>query len=143
MYALRNETSVNFYQTTWRNNPEDSHLHNRRRENLKSRLVSCSEIRTVFKNSLENYNNLFPKFIHLTDSLLQHSNLVKESLRRLHFPNPHYAPVRCVVYIDRCYVKGTRIYMNFSLYTIQYASQNTTYKNYSFHNTTAVFIYVF
>jgi hypothetical protein len=30
------ETSVNFYQTTWRNIPEDSHLHTRRRENLKS-----------------------------------------------------------------------------------------------------------
>jgi hypothetical protein len=30
------ETSVNFYQTTRRNNPEDSHLHARRRENLKS-----------------------------------------------------------------------------------------------------------
>jgi hypothetical protein len=30
------ETSVNLNQTTWRNNPEDSHLHNRRRENLKS-----------------------------------------------------------------------------------------------------------
>jgi hypothetical protein len=32
------ETSVNFYQTTRRNNPEDSHLHSRRRENLKSHL---------------------------------------------------------------------------------------------------------
>jgi hypothetical protein len=30
------ETSVNFYQTTRRNNPEDSHLHTRRHENLKS-----------------------------------------------------------------------------------------------------------
>jgi hypothetical protein len=30
------ETSVNFYETTRRNNPEDSHLHTRRRENLKS-----------------------------------------------------------------------------------------------------------
>jgi hypothetical protein len=30
------ETSVNFYQTTRRNIPEDSHLHIRRRENLKS-----------------------------------------------------------------------------------------------------------
>jgi hypothetical protein len=30
------ETSVNFYQTTRRSNPEDSHLHTRRRENLKS-----------------------------------------------------------------------------------------------------------
>jgi hypothetical protein len=29
------ETSVNFYQTAWRNIPEDSHLHNRRRDNLK------------------------------------------------------------------------------------------------------------
>jgi hypothetical protein len=28
--------SVNFYQTTWRYIPEDSHLHTRRRENLKS-----------------------------------------------------------------------------------------------------------
>jgi hypothetical protein len=32
--ASISETSVNFYQTTWRNNPEDSHLHARRRENL-------------------------------------------------------------------------------------------------------------
>jgi hypothetical protein len=30
------ETSVFFYQTTRRNNPGDSHLHTRRRENLKS-----------------------------------------------------------------------------------------------------------
>jgi hypothetical protein len=29
------ETSVNFYQTTRRNIPDDSHLHTRRRENLK------------------------------------------------------------------------------------------------------------
>jgi hypothetical protein len=34
--ASTSETSVNFYQTTWRNNPEDSHIHTRRRENLKS-----------------------------------------------------------------------------------------------------------
>jgi hypothetical protein len=32
------ETSVNFYQITPRNNPEDNHLHTRRRENLKSHL---------------------------------------------------------------------------------------------------------
>jgi hypothetical protein len=31
------ETSVNLYQTTPRNNPEDSHLHNRHRKNLKPR----------------------------------------------------------------------------------------------------------
>jgi hypothetical protein len=32
------ETSVNFYQTTRSYNPDDSHLHSRRRENLKSYL---------------------------------------------------------------------------------------------------------
>jgi hypothetical protein len=32
--ASISETSLNFYQTTRRNNPEDSHLHARRRENL-------------------------------------------------------------------------------------------------------------
>jgi hypothetical protein len=34
--ARTSETSVNFYQTTWRYNPEDSHLRTHRRENLKS-----------------------------------------------------------------------------------------------------------
>jgi hypothetical protein len=38
--ATTTETSVNIYQTTWRNNPEDSHLQTRRREDLKSRKVS-------------------------------------------------------------------------------------------------------
>jgi hypothetical protein len=33
------ETSVNFYQTTRRNIPEDSHIHSRSRKNLKSRLA--------------------------------------------------------------------------------------------------------
>jgi hypothetical protein len=34
--ACTSETSVNVYQTTRRYNPEDRHLHTRRRENLKS-----------------------------------------------------------------------------------------------------------
>jgi hypothetical protein len=34
--AKTSETSVNFYQTTRRNILEDSHLHTRRRKNLKS-----------------------------------------------------------------------------------------------------------
>jgi hypothetical protein len=34
--ARSSETLVNFYQTTWRYNPEDSHLRTNRRENLKS-----------------------------------------------------------------------------------------------------------
>jgi hypothetical protein len=33
------EASVNLYETTWRNIPEDSHLHARRRENQKSRIL--------------------------------------------------------------------------------------------------------
>jgi hypothetical protein len=37
--ASTSETSVN-YQTTQRNNPEDSHLHTRRGENLKSHIAS-------------------------------------------------------------------------------------------------------
>jgi hypothetical protein len=32
--------SVNFYQTARRNNPEDIHLHTRRRENLKAHTSS-------------------------------------------------------------------------------------------------------
>jgi hypothetical protein len=38
--AVTSEKSVNFYQTTRHNNPEDSHLHIRRSENLKSYLVN-------------------------------------------------------------------------------------------------------
>jgi hypothetical protein len=34
------ETSANVYQITWSNNPEDSHLHTRRRDNLNSQLTS-------------------------------------------------------------------------------------------------------
>jgi hypothetical protein len=37
--ASTSETSINFHQTTRRNNTEDIHLHTRRSENLKSRLV--------------------------------------------------------------------------------------------------------
>jgi hypothetical protein len=36
--ARTSETLVNFYQTTRRYNPEDSHLRTHRRENLKSYL---------------------------------------------------------------------------------------------------------
>jgi hypothetical protein len=40
--ASTSETSVNFYRTTRRNIPQDSHLHTRRRENLKSHLNNTS-----------------------------------------------------------------------------------------------------
>jgi hypothetical protein len=45
--ASSSETSVNFYQTTRRNNPEDSHLHARRRENLKSCL--CLDLLVIIR----------------------------------------------------------------------------------------------
>jgi hypothetical protein len=38
--AMTSETLVNFYQTTRRYNPEDSHLRNHRRENFKSYLLT-------------------------------------------------------------------------------------------------------
>jgi hypothetical protein len=41
--ASTSETTVNFYQTTRRNNPEDSRLHTRRRENLKSHIISINQ----------------------------------------------------------------------------------------------------
>jgi hypothetical protein len=37
------ETSVKFYQTTRRSNPEDSHFNTRRREDLKSHPVMLVE----------------------------------------------------------------------------------------------------
>jgi hypothetical protein len=45
------ETSVKFYQTARRSNPEDRHLRTRRRENLKSHLykvISTAFIRLTF-----------------------------------------------------------------------------------------------
>jgi hypothetical protein len=37
--ARTSETLMNFYQTTWQNNPEDSHLHACCHENLKSHFI--------------------------------------------------------------------------------------------------------
>jgi hypothetical protein len=45
--ASTSETSVNFYQTTRRYNPEDSHLHARRSENHKSYLLSFLQIQSM------------------------------------------------------------------------------------------------
>jgi hypothetical protein len=71
--ASTSETSENFYQTTRRNNPQDSHLYTRRLENLKS--LS----RSVFHNwkkqrkgqrlSREKYSNIFVGEIFLTDAI--------------------------------------------------------------------------
>jgi hypothetical protein len=46
--ASTSETSVNFYQTTRRSNPEDSRLHTRGRENRRSHIV-CKILARVYK----------------------------------------------------------------------------------------------
>jgi hypothetical protein len=52
--ARTSEMSVNFYQTTRHNNPEDSHLHTQCHENLKSHLVQfCLQVAVV-----QEYHNL-------------------------------------------------------------------------------------
>jgi hypothetical protein len=48
------ETSVNFYQTTRRNNPEVSHLHARRRENLKSH--KCCTLAVYYRAGVLSYH---------------------------------------------------------------------------------------
>jgi hypothetical protein len=57
------ETSVNFYQTTLRNNPEGSHLFTRRRDNLKSH--STCKIIIVF----------IVKFVIIVINVKLHANL--------------------------------------------------------------------
>jgi hypothetical protein len=42
--ARTSETLVNFYQTTWCYNPEDSNLHTHRRENLKFYLLRKHQV---------------------------------------------------------------------------------------------------
>jgi hypothetical protein len=63
--ADTSETSVNFYRTTRRDNPEDSHLHTRRRENLKSHLESIFILEHGFalKSTVairEAFSNMYP-----------------------------------------------------------------------------------
>jgi hypothetical protein len=49
--AIISETLINFYQTTRRNNPEDSHLHN----NLLNLILQFFELeRSMDKDSLKN-----------------------------------------------------------------------------------------
>jgi hypothetical protein len=51
--ASTSESPVNFYQITRSNIPEDSHLHTRRRENLKYRPRICSLREEVSKNEAQ------------------------------------------------------------------------------------------
>jgi hypothetical protein len=51
--ASTSETSANLYQTARCNNPGDSHLHARRRENLKSHSASILNLHLNLKNDKE------------------------------------------------------------------------------------------
>jgi hypothetical protein len=54
--ARTSETLVKLYQTTRRYNPEDSHLHTHRRENLKSYLIMLMFI--LCFRPIANYKNI-------------------------------------------------------------------------------------
>jgi hypothetical protein len=66
--ATTSETSVNFYQTTRRNNAEDSHLSTRRRENLKSHKLKNFTIKTNL-NRTKNKCNFYLGCVILADNL--------------------------------------------------------------------------
>jgi hypothetical protein len=56
--AGTSETLVNFYQTTQCYNPEDSHLHTHRRENLKSN-PEDSHLHTRRRKNLKSHGKTF------------------------------------------------------------------------------------
>jgi transposase-like protein len=56
MAAISNsETSVSFYETTWRNIIEESHVHTRRRENMKSH---AAQERSMLASACTIYSSL-------------------------------------------------------------------------------------
>jgi hypothetical protein len=57
--ARTSETSVNFYQTTRCYNPEDSHLHTHRRENLKSYKIEMARQLLAESSSIMFHQNRF------------------------------------------------------------------------------------
>jgi hypothetical protein len=93
--ASTSETSVNFYQTTRRYNPEDSHLHTRSRENLKSYnlesvllLILSIILRTVTnKNNTEigNKRILRCKILRTTMHLIICKSSFSDFVHRLYF----------------------------------------------------------
>jgi hypothetical protein len=68
------ETLVNSYQSTRRYNPEDSHLHSRRRENLKS-YPTASHLKSAVKPTPETTRNRYIKYTSAMD-YVHHNVLV-------------------------------------------------------------------
>jgi hypothetical protein len=69
--ASTSEISVNFYQITLRNSPEDSHLHTRRRENLKSHdgRVFCVITEQAMCVNISAFEWPFPSAVNMTFQL--------------------------------------------------------------------------
>jgi hypothetical protein len=66
--ASTSEMPVKFYQTTWRNNPEDSHLHTRCHENLRShKKYLC--FHKFNENVFHDYKYKWLEIIHMYDHL--------------------------------------------------------------------------
>jgi hypothetical protein len=95
------ETSVNFYQTTRRNIPEDSHLHTRRRENLKSNKLAQDRVqwRAVLLAPLAIRVPLWERFQVLTAVMV--SMLVSETLISIYKFTRRYNPVDQHAYYER------------------------------------------
>jgi hypothetical protein len=74
------ETSVNFYQTTRRNNPEDSHLHTHHCENLKSYQIKIvvDVLGTTYNYAVEDCMNRSTTLVNM----IQHSSLEIWSIKR-------------------------------------------------------------
>jgi hypothetical protein len=67
--AKTSETLVNLYQSTRRYNPEDSHLHTHRRENLKSYLLFALNLKVSASPYLHEHMFFFASLINETKKL--------------------------------------------------------------------------
>jgi hypothetical protein len=75
--ASTSETSTNFYQITRRINPEDSHLHTRRRENLKSHMLPVFSIYLTLHCACSVWTREFCR--NLRGSCGQHSTFLESA----------------------------------------------------------------
>jgi hypothetical protein len=73
--ASTSETSVNFYRTTQRNDSEDSNLHTRRSENLKSHYCSYILKCVAISRKTNNYFSIIKHFNEARASMIFHGLL--------------------------------------------------------------------
>jgi hypothetical protein len=77
--ASTSETSVNFYQTTRRNNSEDSYLHTLRRETLKSHSKASKFLVAQFQP--------FSTLLTLSISLISLCTIITHGMHEMHDGN--------------------------------------------------------